>query len=152
MIAQAYVNLIVKCLADILLCLNIILRQIAFLFILLMWSGLRTEYRTTWSNTCIQGCQIKAMLLWKLELRTLFLYIWHMCNITTWSMIKNIPHASISLTYCVYSFVYYVFWQAKVHLIYPWNSMQSIVFLKRHSIVIVGSCRTVDAMSLCQLP
>jgi hypothetical protein len=30
----------------------------------------------------------------------------------------------------------------KIHLIYPWNSMQSIVLLKHHTIVIVGSCRT----------
>jgi hypothetical protein len=53
--------------------LNIIFRQIAFLLNLLMRSRLWTEYRTTWSKTCIQGRQIKATLLRKLELRTLFL-------------------------------------------------------------------------------
>jgi hypothetical protein len=60
--------------------------------------------KTTRSKTCVRGRQIKATLLRKLELRI------------------NIPHASISLTCitlcnCVYSFVYYAFWQAKVHLI-----------------------------------
>jgi hypothetical protein len=47
-IPQAYVNQAkeskVKCLADILLRLNILLRQIAFLLILLKHSRLRTQY------------------------------------------------------------------------------------------------------------
>ena len=30
--------------------------------------------------------------------------------------------------------------------------MQSIVILKRHTVVLVGSCGTVDPMSPCQLP
>jgi hypothetical protein len=56
--------------------LSIILRQIAFLLNLLLRSRLRTEYRTTWSKTCIQGRRIKATLLRKLdkELRTLVVF------------------------------------------------------------------------------
>ena len=61
--------------ADVLLRLNTILRQIAFLLNLLMRSRLRIEYRTTWSKTCTQGRQLKAMLLRKLELRTLFVFL-----------------------------------------------------------------------------
>ena len=59
--------------ANVLLRLTIILRQIAFLLNLLIRNRLRTEYRTTWSKTCIQGRRIKATLLRKLELRTRFL-------------------------------------------------------------------------------
>jgi hypothetical protein len=41
---------------------------------------------------------------------------------------------------------YIAIWQAKVHLINPRISMQSIVLAKCHTMVIVGSCRTVDAI------
>jgi hypothetical protein len=40
-------------------------------------------------------------------------------------------------SYCVYSIVYHAIWQAKVHLINPWNSMQSTVLAKCHTIFIV---------------
>ena len=39
----------------------------------MMRSRSRTESRTTWSKTCIQGRRIKATLLRKLELTILFL-------------------------------------------------------------------------------
>jgi hypothetical protein len=63
----------------------------------------------------------------------------------------NNAHACIA-SYCVYSIVYHPIWQVKVHLINAWNSMKSIVLSKFHTIVIIGSCRTVDWLSPCQLP